>query len=309
MMGSFHGVSQHFPKKQQPRLLDVVQLSLALPALRYTDTIQFREQLKTGLKHYSTTINAIFLGAQAATPGMAFLSGYQNAIRCLDTYCPHDVLAAFCVSEKGIKRPWDMLSKLTASNQGYSLSGQKGFVMLLPDNLDRLYVIAKDEGEQLKCVYLDRHSDGLDITQPLKAPFIQDIPHSGVSFKQISIAKHQVMQGDGHRNANKPFRYWEDIHVLLAMLSWMIRERVSDGASVAELSQLFTLMSQIIECFDAQPSYYSPEVFTLLDQAQVLLDDAAQMLPTQRLAMWQKDRALLQMGQKIRQLIQAKLNV
>ena len=117
------------------------------------------------------------------------------------------------------------------------------------------------------------------------------------------------MQGDGHRNANKPFRYWEDIHVLLAMLSWMIRERVSDGASVAELSQLFTLMSQIIECFDAQPSYYSPEVFTLLDQAQVLLDDAAQMLPTQRLAMWQKDRALLQMGQKIRQLIQAKLNV
>lgn len=293
---------------------EVVQQSLSLPLLSYSDLPQYRRQLTLGLKQYSTAINAIFLGMQSATPGMAFLSGYQNAIRCLDPKCPADVLAAFCVSEKGIKKPWDMQTQIIAAvensaannpQQSYCLTGQKGYVMLLPDDLDRLYVIAKDESKQLRCVYLSSRAAGLTITEPLKAPFIQDIPHTGVGFAQVDIPASQLMPIDGHQQANKPFRYWEDIHVTLAMMAWMFRAIVDAGGEKSDT--LLEAMNQLVTLITQSPEYYSLESFSIFEACQGVLESSSKGLSKESLQQWQADQPLLLMGQKIRRLIQAKM--
>ncbi len=289
------------------QLQNMLQQCLSLPQLTSSDLPLFRQQMRAGFQHYSTPLNAVFLGAQAATPGMAFLSGYQNAIRCLDKTCPVNELAAFCVSEKGVKKPWDMQTRLLAEADGYRLSGQKGYVMLMPDHLDRLYIIAKDEADQLKCVVLSSTATGLEASEALNAPFVQDIPHAGISLDLVEIATAQLLKIDGHQQANKPFRYWEDVHVSLSVMAWMARESLNDGQSLEDLDELTRLMCQLIEKFEEQPDYYSAESFPLLDECQELLERHSEMLKPESLEQWKKDRLLLQMGQKIRHLVRAKL--
>ncbi len=293
--------------RYEQRLLQVLQQSLSQPQLSYSDLPRFRQQLCSGLHAYSTLYNAVFLAAQAQTPGMAFLAAYQNTIRCLDADCPKDQLAAFCVSEKGVKKPWDMKTQLVEAKPHSLLTGQKGYVMLLPDELDRLYVIAKDDVGQLKCVFLSTNQEGISITEGLNAPFVEDIPHSGIRFEKVVIAETQVMKLDGHREANRPFRYWEDVHISLAMLAWMLRECIEQGKKLAELDNLTEQICQIIEKFEQQPDYYSSDIFSLLDQSHELLDEQCKSLSQASQRLWKKDRVLLQMGQKIRHFIQAKL--
>lgn len=281
--------------------------SFSHPQLNFCELPSFRQSFSQGLQSYTSIFNAIYMGAQAATPGMAFLAGYQNAIRCLDPQCPNDLMAAFCVSEKGVKKPWDMASRVTQHGLGYQLNGQKGFVMLLPDELDRLYVVAKSEDEELKCVFLASDSEGLQVTDSLQAPFIEDIPHSGVSFNQVNISAAQMMDIDGHKGANKPFRYWEDMHVALATLAWMAREANENGRSWQELTKLTEQMCQLIEKFQEQADYYSSTSLDELDKSHEILESHSNLVAQSSQKMWQKDRLLLQMGHKIRQLIRAKI--
>jgi hypothetical protein len=288
-------------------VLAVLQHAFKSPQLNFADIQDFRRHLATGLKSYSTTYNALYLGAQAATPGMAFLAGYQNAVRCLDPNCPSDELAAFCVSEKGVKSPWDMETRISLSNGSYYLDGQKGYVMLLPNELDRIYVVAKKE-DQLACLYLQTSSVGVSATEALAAPFVQDIPHTGVHFDVVKISAGQLFDIDGHQQANKPFRYWEDMHVALAMMAWMLRELLNNGRVLEELDDLVQLICQLIEKFEQQPRYYSLETFPLLDESHEFMDKYSQALSETSKKAWKKDRLLLQMGQKIRHLVKLKIS-
>jgi hypothetical protein len=288
-------------------VLAVLQHALEFPQLQFSDMSTFRGHLTSGFQRYSTVYNALYLGAQAATPGMAFLAGYQNAIRCLDCHCPNDELAAFCVSEKGVKTPWDMATQLSLSEGAYYLNGQKGYVMLLPDQLDRMYVVAKNEKGLLSCLYLPANSPNVSVTDSLSAPFVKDIPHCGVCFDNVLIPIDQLFDIDGHQQANKPFRYWEDMHVGLAMMAWILRERVQRGQSLAELDDMLQIICQLIEGFEEQPDYYSLESISLLDKSHELMDSFSQYLLKKSQDLWKEDRVLLQMGQKMRHLVRTKL--
>jgi hypothetical protein len=291
----------------QQRLQAILLQSFSHPQLNFRDLPSFRQSFSQGLQSYTSIFNAIYMGGQAATPGMAFLAGYQNAIRCLDPNCPNELMAAFCVSEKGVKKPWDMASQVTKQEQGFQLNGNKGFVMLLPEELDRLYVVAKSEQAQLKCVFFSSDADGLQVMDSLKAPFIEDIPHSAVSFNQLEIPASQMMAIDGHQQANKPFRYWEDMHVALAMMAWMVREAIENGHSWQSLTNVTEQMCQLIEKFEEQADYYSNKSLDDLDKSHEILESHANMMAQSSQILWQKDRLLLQMGHKIRQLIRAKI--
>lgn len=288
-------------------MLAVLQHALLSPQLHFSDIQTFRQQFILGTQHYSTAFNALYLGAQSATPGMAFLAGYQNAIRCLDVNCPSDELAAFCVSEKGVKKPWDMTTQLSSQGGRKILNGKKGYVMLMPNELDRLYVVAKNDEGQLCCVYLPSDSLGVSATEPLKAPFVEDIPHSGVSFDQVVISSEQLLDIDGHQQANKPFRYWEDVHVALAMLGWVLRQQIEASKSLQELSNEIHLIEQLNTSFEETPDYYTLDSIALLDQCHEMIDAGSKNVSESAQKLWMKDRLLLQMGQKIRHLIRAKL--
>ncbi|MEH6449930.1 MAG: hypothetical protein V7765_14755 [Oleispira sp.] len=289
-------------------VLATLQHAFASPQLQFSNIQTFRQHLASGFQQYTTVYNALYLGAQAATPGMAFLAGYQNAIRCLDPNCPDDELAAFCVSEKGIKKPWDMETCISSSEEGCYLNGQKGYVMLLPDELDRMYVVAKNAEGQLRCLYLPASSSGISATETLLAPFVEDIPHARVRFDQVLIPAESLFDIDGHQQANKPFRYWEDIHVALAMMAWVLRELIDNGQSLAQRDDLVQSICQLIEKFEEQPDYYSLDSFPLLDKSHKLMEEYAQGLSESSKKLWLKDKLLLQMGQKIRHLIRLKMS-
>jgi hypothetical protein len=288
-------------------VLVLLQHALVLPQLQFSDIHVFRQQLSTGFQSYSTAHNAFQLGAQSATPGMAFLAGYQNAIRCLDANCPNDELAAFCVSEKGIKQPWDMATHILISDGTYYLNGQKGYVMLLPDELDRLYVVAKNSEDQLSCLYLPVNSSGVSATDSLSAPFVKDIPHSGVRFDNVLIPADQLFDIEGHQQANKPFRYWEDVHVTLSMMGWLSRELLENGQSFNDFADMVQLISNLTKSFEEHPDYYSLESISWLDTSHEMMDHHAQYLSEEVRNLWLKDRLLLQMGQKMRHLVKAKI--
>jgi hypothetical protein len=292
----------------ETRLLQALQQ----PLLAYSDIESFRQKMSASFQQYSAQKNnlqqsALFLGAQSATPGMAFLSGYQAALRCLDPHCPTDQFAAFCVSEKGIKKPWDMQTQLDRVESYWQLNGRKGFVMLLPDTIDRLYVVAKREDGSLSCVQLSADTTGLSVTESLNAPFIKDIPHAGVAFDDVIIEEGNILTVEAHQQANKPFRYWEDVHVAIAMAGWMLR-KLSETSKFEEHKPLLVkLICQLIAKFEEQPDYYSLEGLNILDECHQLLDDLSADLPENELLVWKTDRLLLQMGLKIRHQIRLKL--
>jgi len=298
--------------------LSIIELEARLlqasqqPLLAYSDIEIFRQKMATAFAdNASITSNlqysAFLLGAQSATPGMAFLSGYQSALRCLDTQCPTDQFAAFCVSEKGIKKPWDMETHLQLSASGWRLNGRKGFVMLLPDKIDRLYVVAKGDNDSLNCVRLAAAAKGVSVAESLNAPFIQDIPHAGIVFDEVMIADDDLLTIDAHQQANKPFRYWEDIHVAIAMSAWMLRHLTEDSAFLVNKELMLTLICELMACFEQQSHYYSLAGLDALDECHQLLDKLSENLPDEALSIWKKDRLLLQMGLKIRHQIRLKL--
>ena len=66
---------------------------------------------------------ALLGGRLAATPGLAFLAGYQGALRALWPAAPRS-LGALCVTENRSTRPADMQTRL----DGLQLTGRKDFV-------------------------------------------------------------------------------------------------------------------------------------------------------------------------------------
>jgi hypothetical protein len=291
----------------QQGVLVLLQHALAHPQLQFSDIQVFRQHLSEGFQSYSTVDNALYLGAQSATPGMAFLAGYQNAIRCLDADCPNDELAAFCVSEKGVKKPWDMATHISIDDGNYCLNGQKAYVMLLPNVLDRMYVVAKNADDQLRCLYLSVNSSGVSATDLLSAPFVKDIPHRGVRFDNVLIPADQLFDIDGHEQANKPFRYWEDVHVALSMMGWMSRELLESGQSFNDLAAMMQLINDLTNSFSEHPGYYSLDSIAWLDKSHEMIDYHAQYLSDTVRKLWLKDSLLLQMGQKMRHLVKAKI--
>lgn len=297
----------------EARLLQALQQ----PLLAYADIEIFRQVMAASFQHSvldqkslnksTSQQTAFFLGAQSATPGMAFLAGYQTAIRCLDPLCAVDQFAAFCVSEKGIKKPWDMETQLHKTESAWRLQGRKGFVMMVPDTIDQLYVVAKCLDGSLSCVQLAADSTGITIGEPLSAPFVKDIPHAGIYFDNVIIPDAQILTADAHRQANRPFRYWEDVHVTIAMAGWMLRQLAKIEEFEASKALLLEKICQLIEKFEEQPDYYSVEGLDIVDECHKLLETQSRGLDEQALKLWQVDRLLLQMGLKIRHQIRLKL--
>ncbi len=288
-------------------LNEYLESAFKKPLLSINDIEQFRIEMAEAFQHSPSYLAAFILGGQSATPGMAFLSGYQAAVRCLDSTCANAHFAAFCVSEKGIKKPWDMATRLRANGDGWVLDGRKGFVMLLPDLIDDLYVLAKDDDGALSCVHVPANAAGLSVSDSLNAPFVQDIPHAGIVFDNVALTDQQIVIKEGHEKANKPFRYWEDVHVAVAMYAWMLRQMCERDDFESQKQVMLKKLCQLIEKFTERSDYYSVSMLDLLDDCHQLLENQSMFLPEIALAQWQVDRLLLQMGLKIRRQIRHKL--
>ncbi|MDK2777055.1 MAG: hypothetical protein KYX62_05285 [Pseudomonadota bacterium] len=234
-------------------------------------------------------------GQQADTPGTAFFCGYQAAMRCLVPALPADLWAAFCISERGLRS----LSAMQTHYLDGHLYGGKSHVMLAGQGLDRLYVVALDEQQRLVCVQVDATASGLRAEAPGKAQsFLPEVPHFPVTFDGVAVSA--LISTDAHRQLNRPFRYWEDVHVALAMAGWMNAR--------TEAAALAAAADELAAAYASQPGGYGLPALDRLESLLQRLDQAAAGLTAEDNKHWQRDRMLLVLGQPLRQRIRAGLS-
>ncbi|MFC3678814.1 hypothetical protein [Bacterioplanoides pacificum] len=246
---------------------------------------------------------AFQLGYASATPSVAFFFAYQLAVRQLDSELANDQFAAFAASEKGVRSSRDFSTAAQQREDGsWRICGQKSHVMLLPQQaLDFIYVLANDAQQHLCCFKVAASAAGVEAIEANKPQsFVVDIPHTPVVFNNVSCETGYV-RDRAHQTCFKPFRYWEDVMVGLAMSGWMTRHSGHE--------QMAEVVASLQQCYRRQPDYYCAEVFGLLDKLLAQLDEVAALLPAEQRQVWQRDRLLLQLGSAARQAAAAKFTV
>ncbi|MBF7730421.1 acyl-CoA dehydrogenase family protein [Pseudomonas sp. N040] len=236
---------------------------------------------------------AVLGGCRAATPGLAFLAGYQGALRVLWPSAPAS-LGALCVTENKSTRPADMRTRL----DGLRLNGRKDFVTA-GDAADWLLVAAREEpaGEapRLALAVLRAGAPGIEVENLPALPLMLDIGHARLHLRD---AQCERLAGDGWDAYVKPFRSIEDLHVLAALTAWHYGLGRECGWPQALQLRLLALLAGCAEVARQDPSAAATHLLLagLFAQQQTLkpeLEAAFAGGPPHWARLWQRDQHLL----------------
>lgn len=244
---------------------------------------------------------AVLGGHLASTPGLAFLFGYQAALRALWPSAPLS-LGAICATEQRSLRPADLNTRL----HNLRLSGQKDFVTA-GNAADWLLVAARSEavGEaprlSLAVVYPGEVGVRLEALPAL--PLIPDISHSRL---HLDNAACDLLAGDGWDAYVKPFRSLEDLYVLSALAAWLYgigqQQHWPRSLQLRLLGVLGGCAESTRQCPDAATSHLL--LGGLFEQFDALQDDLGVALASGEAGiaqMWQRDRGVLTLAASARQ--------
>lgn len=244
---------------------------------------------------------AIYGGYRAATPGLAFLAGYQAALRALWPGAP-DALGAFCVTEQRSLRPADVRCRLDAGG----VSGRKDFVT--GGQAARwLLVSAREETEgeapRLAVLQVDADAAGVRVEPGPTLPMLPDVPHARLLLDQ-AVARR--LPGDGWADYIKPFRTLEDLHVMAAVAAWVYGVGVRQNWPLALRLQLLAVLSGCAGVANEQLHSAAGHLalaavsagFTALRGE---LDPLFAHAPAPLAEQWQRDQRVLDLAQPARQ--------
>lgn len=244
---------------------------------------------------------AVLGGRLMATPGLAFLVGYQAALRMLWPSAPPS-LGALCATESRSLRPADMQTRL----EDLRLNGRKDFVTA-GDAADWLLVAARSEapGEKpaLRLTVVYAGEPGVKV-QTL--PAIALMPEISHGCLLLDNAACELLAGDGWDAYVKPFRSLEDIYVLSAMLAWLYGVGQDSGWPQPLQLQLLGLLAGCAEVSRQNPCLSSGHVLLggLFMQFQALrpdIDAAFANGPEPWRSQWTRDQALLDLAASARE--------
>lgn len=258
-----------------------------------------RQQLAAAFSQYSTSELSWQLGQLSDTPSTAFFIGYQAAMRCIDSSLPKESWAAFAVSEKGIKNPYE--SRSTYYPDTGELIGEKSHVMLANSGLNRVYVLAKQaKSNPVDLVLVAIESSALNVYPAKEQPLMQDVHHHAVCFS-TQVTPDALLIHDAHNAINKPFRCWEDVHIGLALAGWLYHQLEQKS------EQLKHDAEQLIEAFQANQSGYNLVLLNAVEQLIKTAQKESAGLSGESSKLWKRDSMLLVFSQRIRNKIREKL--
>ncbi|WP_353188204.1 acyl-CoA dehydrogenase family protein [Pseudomonas sp.] len=239
---------------------------------------------------------AVAGGRRMATPGLAFLVGYQAALRMLWPSAPLS-LGALCATEQRSLRPADMQTRL----RDLRLSGRKDFVTA-GDAADWLLVAARSEepGEtpRLSLAVVYPGEPGVKVEKLPALPLMPDISHGRL---YLDGALCELLAGDGWDAYVKPFRTLEDVYVLSAMSAWLYGVgQDSDWPQALQL-RLLALLAGCAEASRQAPNNPPGHVLLggLFAQFEALAGEMDQALgngPVEWAQMWQRDKGVMQLA-------------
>ncbi|MFJ2536095.1 acyl-CoA dehydrogenase [Pseudomonas sp. NPDC087614] len=239
---------------------------------------------------------AVAGGRLMATPGLAFLVGYQAALRMLWPSAPLS-LGALCATEQRSLRPADMQTRLTDLH----LSGRKDFVTA-GDAADWLLIAARSEepGQtpRLSLAVVYPGEPGVRVEKLPALPLMPDISHGRL---HLDGALCELLAGDGWDAYVKPFRTLEDVYVLSAMTAWLYGVgQDSDWPQALQL-RLLALLAGCAEMSRQPPNTPAGHVllgglFAQFDALKPEVDLALSEGHSEWAAMWQRDQGVMQLA-------------
>ncbi|MDD1006628.1 acyl-CoA dehydrogenase family protein [Pseudomonas shahriarae] len=250
---------------------------------------------------------AVAGGRRMATPGLAFLVGYQAALRMLWPSAPLS-LGALCATEQRSLRPSDMQTRLT----DLRLSGAKDFVTA-GDAADWLLIAARSEEAgatpRLSLAVVYPGEPGVTVDKLPALPLMPDISHGRL---HLDGALCELLAGDGWDAYVKPFRTLEDVYVLSAMTAWLYGVgQDSDWPQTLQL-RLLALLAGCAEMSRQPPNNPAGHVllgglFAQFDALKTEIDQALSEGDPQWAQMWQRDQAVMQLasGARAKRLVKA----
>lgn len=236
---------------------------------------------------------ALFGGRLAATPGLAFLAGYQGALRALWPAAPW-TLGALCVTENRSTRPADMTTRINA----LSLDGRKDFVTAA-EAADWLLVAAREDqpGQpvQLALGVVRNGAPGVRVELLPALPLMPDISHGRLHLQD---AQCERLPGDGWDAYVKPFRTLEDTHVLGAIGAWLLGVAQQSAWPQPLQLRLLGLLGGCAEMARQCPSAPASHVllaglFAQFDSLRSELDAAFASGDPHWAQLWQRDQGVL----------------
>jgi hypothetical protein len=248
------------------------------------------------LKHTGTVAPfqlALLGGRLAATPGLAFLAGYQGALRALWPAAPW-TLGALCVTENRSTRAADMGTRISA----LALDGCKDFVTAA-EAADWLLVAAREEAAgdppQLALGVVRNGAPGVRVEVLPALPLMPDISHGRL---HLNGAHCERLPGDGWEAYVKPFRTLEDTHVLAALTAWLFGVGQDSAWPQSLQLQLLGLLAGCAEVARQSPSAASSHLmlaglFAQFDSLRAELDGAFAAGDAHWAQLWQRDKGLL----------------
>lgn len=239
---------------------------------------------------------AVAGGRRMATPGLAFLVGYQAALRMLWPSAPLS-LGALCATEQRSLRPADMQTRL----EGLRLSGRKDFVTA-GDAADWLLVAARSEAPgsdpRLSLAVIYRDEPGVQVEKLAPIALMPDISHGRLL---LDDALCELLAGDGWDAYVKPFRTLEDIYVLSAMTAWLYGIGQESAWSQGLQLRLLALLAGCAEVSRQPPSSPAGHVllgglFAQFDGLKAEVTQALAEGAPHWAAMWQRDQAVMDLA-------------
>jgi hypothetical protein len=239
---------------------------------------------------------AVLGGRLMATPGLAFLVGYQAALRMLWPSAPLS-LGALCATEQRSLRPADMQTRLS----GLRVSGRKDFVTA-GDAADWLLVAARNEetgaDPRLSLAVIYRDEPGVRVEKLAPIPLMPDISH-GRLFLDNALC--ELLAGDGWDAYVKPFRTLEDIYVLSAMTAWLYGIGQDCAWPQSLQLRLLALLAGCAESSRQPPTSLAGHVllgglFAQFDGLKAEVNEALAAGPQEWMAMWQRDQAVMDLA-------------
>jgi acyl-CoA dehydrogenase len=174
---------------------------------------------------------AVIGGFLADRVAYAFAAGYETALRRLVPSLPERAIVSLCVTEEKGGHPSSIKTELRKAEgtpeETRSLTGSKKFITMA--NEAELLIVAASTGaspdgkNMIRMVIVARSAPGIDIVPMTGLPFVPEISHGTVSFRDVSVDDRDVLPGDGYRDYIKPFRTIEDLHVFAAIMGFIFR--------------------------------------------------------------------------------------
>jgi len=236
---------------------------------------------------------AVLGGRAMATPGLAFLIGYQAALRVLWPSAPA-ALGALCATARRSVRPADMHSRL----EGLRVTGRKDFVTA---GLEAEWLLvaarceAAGESAQLKLAVVYPGEPGVTLEALPTLPLMPEVGHARLTLQHAAC---ELLAGDGWDAYVKPFRSLEDLYVLAALVAWLYGVGQESAWPQALQLRLLGLLGGCAEgsrqCADSVGCHLLlGGLFAQFHALRGELDQALAAGPEQWAQLWQRDQGVL----------------